>query len=448
MRFNLKKRDFVRIVSFTSALVLTLGIFTFSFYRKSEQYHSSLENGYASALSDLTDHLSCIDETLQKQIYANTATQLSTLASTLFKESGGAKSALSHLPIEQADANAIYRFLSQVGNYSLSLASKAAAEQKITQSDRETLQSLSNYASSLSNTIGDLNATLDGDGIWDGEIEYAISGLKSSEISQIAAAAESITQTVSSYPTLIYDGPYSDHIDRKTPMYTMDKLNVSQDTARQNASKFLMCDLNNVEYIGDESSITPAYIFECDECICAVTKSGGALLYITCAREAQSSKFTEEQAIAAARNYLKTAYSGNFTESYYVTANGICTVNFAYTQDGVICYPDLVKVAVALDDCKVVEVEARGFIMNHYNREITSKKHSADQAKAVLSEALTVRKTATCIVNPDTAGEVLCYEFSCVTDDGKEILVYVNCDTLEEEDILLIERTDGGVLTR
>ena len=36
-------------------------------------------------------------------------------------------------------------------------------------------------------------------------------------------------------------------------------------------------------------------------------------------------------------------------ESYYVINNNICTINYAYVQDGAVCYSDLVKVGVALD---------------------------------------------------------------------------------------------------
>ena len=36
-------------------------------------------------------------------------------------------------------------------------------------------------------------------------------------------------------------------------------------------------------------------------------------------------------------------------ESYFSTNDGICTINFAYMEDDVVCYPDLIKVNVALD---------------------------------------------------------------------------------------------------
>jgi len=45
-------------------------------------------------------------------------------------------------------------------------------------------------------------------------------------------------------------------------------------------------------------------------------------------------------------------------ETYYLNENGIITINYAYNQDDVIMYPDLIKVKVALDDGALFSVVA------------------------------------------------------------------------------------------
>lgn len=40
-------------------------------------------------------------------------------------------------------------------------------------------------------------------------------------------------------------------------------------------------------------------------------------------------------------------------ESYHLTENNIMTINFAYQDGGALCYPDLVKVGVALDNGEI-----------------------------------------------------------------------------------------------
>ena len=42
-------------------------------------------------------------------------------------------------------------------------------------------------------------------------------------------------------------------------------------------------------------------------------------------------------------------------ETYYLKQEGMLTINYAYEQDGVIMYPDLIKVKVALDDGRILK---------------------------------------------------------------------------------------------
>ena len=59
---------------------------------------------------------------------------------------------------------------------------------------------------------------------------------------------------------------------------------------------------------------------------------------------------TYEQAVEKGRAWLESQGFRSMKESYYMTDEGVCVVNFAYSQNGVTCYPDLIKVGVALDN--------------------------------------------------------------------------------------------------
>ena len=58
--------------------------------------------------------------------------------------------------------------------------------------------------------------------------------------------------------------------------------------------------------------------------------------------------------------------------SYYESSGGIATINFAYVQDNVTCYSDLVKVRVALDTGEIVGLATNGYIMNHAERNLSA----------------------------------------------------------------------------
>jgi len=52
------------------------------------------------------------------------------------------------------------------------------------------------------------------------------------------------------------------------------------------------------------------------------------------------------------------------------------------------------------------------------------------------------------LVPTDSVEEKRCYEFSCIAADGQEILVYINTATLAEEEILILCKSDGGILVK
>ncbi len=66
------------------------------------------------------------------------------------------------------------------------------------------------------------------------------------------------------------------------------------------------------------------------------------------------------------------------------------TINFAAQQGEVLCYPDLVKVSVALDNGRVVGFESEGYLMNHTLRDLPRSPVSLGKAQAALSPALDI----------------------------------------------------------
>ena len=146
--------------------------------------------------------------------------------------------------------------------------------------------------------------------------------------------------------------------------------------------------------------------------------------------------------------YLANFKNTNFVKTYYFADEGVCTVNFAHKEGATVCYPDLIKVGVALDTGEIMLVEAGGYIANHTKRTITTPKYSVNEAREKLSPALKINSAKRCIIPTSGNMEKHCYEFDCIGLDNEEILVYVNVENLEEERILLVVKTDGGTLTK
>ncbi|MBQ2390853.1 MAG: germination protein YpeB [Clostridia bacterium] len=444
---HIKKRTFIRLIAFSVAVFLSLFGYILKLSGNVKNYEEQIANRYNSALIDLSDYLSEIDTVLQKELYTNTAASLCSLSAECARLSGAAKECLAQLPVSADYTDGIYRYLSQVGNYSLSLAKKVSTGGELDDNDYNNLESLKEYSSNLTEAIDGLQTDMDNNDNWLGEIRTDVESIEDAANSTLNSGAEDVSQSVQTYGELIYDGPFSDHIDAQTPAYLENSSPVSVDTAKRIAAEILDTDINEITHNGDEQSSMPSYLFTSGEGYCAITKSGGYCLYANIRQSADEQDVTAEKAVKIAKSYAKELYKCDFSESYYIIDEGICTVNLAREIDGVTVYSQLVKVGVSLDDGDIASIEARGFLMHHKNREIKTAAHTADEAKAKISDKLTVNSQSRVIILSDGNYEYDCYEFAC-TKDGQDILVYINTETLAEEKILIIQHVEGGTLTR
>ena len=82
----------------------------------------------------------------------------------------------------------------------------------------------------------------------------------------------------------------------------------------------------------------------------------------------------------------------NMKETYYLNENGIVTINYAYLQNDVVIYPDLIKVKVALDNGEILGIETKGYLNNHIDRSISKNLISKEEAKKELNKNLNIQR--------------------------------------------------------
>lgn len=443
MKFS--KRAVVRIVSFSVAVVLSVVTLAFFTTKRMSDYQTQIGYTYSMNLEELDGSLYNIGIALQKSLYASSATQLSNLAVELCTESTVAKNALSQLPFSSDELAGVNKLLSQVGDYTLYLSRKVIRGGTVEDDDRENLHALSKAAQSVSQSVNAVRAEYDKDGVWDSEIAQSLNQSAENGISEQLTGLEEL---LTDYPTLQYDGPFSDHMLNGEMKLLKGEVELSADDALKKAGQILGLDVSNFTKEADTAGNVPCYNFTDGEMSFSVTKQGGFVMYMRKFREIKEQTITYEQAVEKAEEYLKKHSKQTFVTTYYFADEGICTVNLAYKEGATICYPDLIKIGVALDNGEIVLVEAGGYIANHHTRTISTPKYSVNDAREKLSKALKINDVNRCIIPTDGKQEKHCYEFQCTGIDGEELLVYVNTQNLEEEQILLLLKTDGGTLTK
>lgn len=444
---QVSRRGKIRVRLYASVLILVLFSAFVINAQKASELSRQLNADAERSLSTLEACMSSINTNLTKGLYANTTPMLSSMAISLTRDAASAKNSLSALPLSDTQLDNMLKFLSQVGAFVSTLDRKLSLGEPITSEERNQLKQLIDVSQKLLSELDTITQ-----GVEDGSVSFKQAGStlqKSADQSvQIDSAFGDAEQTLTDYPTLIYDGPFSDHILNQAPKTLEGKTDVSKEKALEIASDFIGIDKSTLRFDSETNGVIETYNFFVDSINISVCKKGGAVLYLLGSSSAGESVISPEQAVENAKNFLSAKGYENMKESYYSTQDGICTVNFAYENEGVICYPDLIKLSVSLETGNIISFDARGYIMNHTDRPPVQSKISADEAKMSVSDYLTVMSSRLAVIPTDYKTEKTAYEFHCKTPDEQEVLVYIDVLTAKEDDILLLLYSDGGILTK
>ena len=446
MSFVLKRRTVVRIISFGAAAIIALsGAFLKAEYRLMDTRRKLIYR-YEAALEELNESIENIALNLEKAKYAVTPPGIEALSGEIAMEAGNAAAALSVLPIEQNKIASVTKFISQVGDYSLSVAKKSAKTGEISSDDINSLSELSITAADLSRRIDEIDTLYNSTAEWTKNINGAFSKITAE--TNLNTSLGEMEEALGEVPSLIYDGPFSDHItDRKSEMLAAyDEITLSK--GLEKASNFAGVSTGLLKLESEEKGSLPAYRFAFENGFISVSKQGGEIVYFRKNRSVNSSVKNYSDALKMATDFLSDKHQKGFAPTYYYTEEGVCVINFAYKTGNTLCYPDLIKVGVALDNGEILFYEAAGFLMNHKERTLKKPAHTQDEAKKIISTNLRVNSVDTCIIPTAGKNEVFCYEFHCTGNDNEDILVYINADDLSEEQILVLLKTDGGTLAK
>lgn len=439
----MSKRAFVRIISFLTAAAVTMGALVVIHSSRADSSETQLQYSYMRAAEDLSLSLDNIKTALNKGLYANSPEMMTRLSEKLWSEAANAKAALAQLPVEELNLEQTYKFLSQVGNYSQSLSRKVAMGEELNGNERDNLKTLYSYAEALSEKMWKAEKLVE-----DGEISFS-----DAQAAGGATGGVSVTEgfldfeeEFSDYPTLIYDGPFSDHIMEKDPLMLEGEKEISAEQALAEAIKF--SGTQDLSQSGEEGGKMPSYVFESGDTTVAVTKQGGFFSYMLKYRNIEEERLGAHDALEKAKEYMSAVGMEDVEETYYEISGGVCIYNFAGKQDdSIILYTDLIKVGVALDNGEIMSFDARGYLTNHTRRDLNEPQLSEEDAASKLSSELNIKSAQLCVIPDDGMNEKYCYEFYCSDSDGKQILVYLNADTGAEEQILLLQISGKGKLT-
>ena len=447
---RLKKGHMLSVIG---VFIIIIAVLITVLVRKEQDSKQASENSYNMAFYSLVDYVENVETYLAKSLISSTPEHGAETLTNVWREANLAQSYLARLPIESQKLENTEKFLNQVSDYSYSLSRKNIYNESLSDEDLKNLKDLHNYSVELENTLNQLSEDINSGRIKWNELSNKGTVAFAQQVStQTNDSFSNLEENFHEYSGLIYDGAFSEHIT-SSEKKGLTGNDIDEETAKQKVSEFVgQENIKEIQSLGfSENATIPEYNFSVktnleNDITISVSKKGGHIIYMNSNRTVNSEIISQEEANERGKEFLNNKGLNNMKETYYLKQDGIVTINYAYTQNDVVVYSDLIKVKVALDNGEVLGIETTGYLNNHTQRDTSKVKISKEEAKKTLNKDLEISSEGLAIIPTEYNTEILCYEFKGKVDD-REFLVYINAENGREEDILIITNTPNGTLT-
>lgn len=455
------KKAFIITVSILSTIILVMGIYLWTTAANLNATSASLENLYQRSFYELVNNVNNMEVEMSKLMVSNDSTSQQKILSSLKQQTSDAENSLSLLPLNAKVLAQTSDFMNQLNGYCTSLISY-----KDGSLESEDYKTLSQVHLSLSGIKDELNEIMER--IMQGYmISQHISGEDGGDFS---IQFSSFVNDTIEYPSMIYDGPFSESTTNK-PVRGLSSQQISEGDAEKIVGSIFGDKITNLSLIGETTGRFETYDFgvntSAKNYYVQITKNGGFLLDISANITEKPDTQTESEqshegetvdsesmnrkdeatkaAIASAEAFAKNRGLENMKSVWSASSENICYVNLAPVEDGIVMYPDLVKVKVEMSSGEIVGYEATGYATNHTEREDLIAQISESEARSKVGDSLTIDSTRLCVIPLDYVGETLAYEFAGEYG-GFKYYLYIDAYTGTQVRVLRIIQTSEGEL--
>ena len=380
-----------------------------------------LETAYRKSFYDTVAQVNNMDLDLSKALATSDSGAIQTYLVDVAVNSELAENNLQQLPIK--DENKFYttKIVNQVGDYAKYLNKKLIRGEKLSSTDRENLKNLYKANVALKDA---LQAVMEGM-----NDDFNFADMDDIGDNALLDNLNELQELSVEYPELIYDGPFSDgRDDREIKGLSGRKITEAEATdifgeifaaySPQNVS-FTGKSMGNIAAFGVQGEIKGDLIYA------QISETGGKLIMFSYSGSCGAVNYDGDAATEKALDFIEKTGVKDMKPVWINLSNNVYTINFAPEIDGAIIYPDLIKVRVCAETGMIIGLEATGYYTNHTERTVESPALTKAQARAKVSEDISVETARLAVVPTGENTETLCYEFSG-TLDGDVYYIYID----------------------
>ncbi|MBS3985868.1 MAG: germination protein YpeB [Selenomonadales bacterium] len=404
-----------------------------------------LENTYQRAFHELNFNMGAIEAELAKATVASTAEQTMIRLAAVWRQAYAAQEKMGQVPLGVAEFENTERFLARLGDAVLSVASTGVMP---TAQERKMLDKLSRQARELSNSLLVLQSTVLAENVRFTDLELRTLGDRAPRDSAVLGQFRQVEEQVQQFPEV----PMGDHVNIAVPpplAVTVAPTPIA--TAEANARQFVRhigADLRLQSQVTVTDAVVPHYSFvfahpeDANRRVTVeVVRNGGRVFQMFAERATAAPVLPGAELQARADRFLYERGIANMKLLGVEEWGGSVIFTYCYAADGILFYPDLLRVRVAQDNGEILSFEGNGYVKYHRERGNFSEVVGIAAATAKLNETLEVIAGPQRVVLFDRRGvEVLCWEFTVQRRGGTEqFLVYINAVTGREENIVRLD---------
>lgn len=408
---------------------------------ETQNYALQLENVYKKNYFELVDSVNTADNNISKLLASNNDDYQAKMLSNLAQGAKEMQSSIASLPLSSDNIIESVKFINQMSGYTQILEEKIAQGESLSEDDLQTLRQMHEALTEMKRYLNKMSTE-----IINGYNILQASNNIDGDYSEFSLNFAQIKADDTDYPTMIYDGPFSDSVVNQK-IKGLSGAEVSKEEAYKvidGAFKNIL----NLKYDGQTNGKFKTYNFSLlnsdnQKLFVQVTKVGGKLLTVSGTIETDVENTTTAQAEKIALNFATENGIENPTVVWNESLDGQAYFNIAPKQNGVVLYSDLVKIKIDLEFGNVIGYDAMTYYINHTTRKVESATVSVENAKQSIASSFEIKNQRLVLAPLDYNREILCWEFEC-TRDGATYYIYINALTGEEENILKVVETDDS----
>ena len=429
---NAQKAMPILIVTIVALLIILTCVLIayYQVYSSGKQKANVLEGVYTSSYYSMVDNVNNLAVDLSKYSSLTTTKAKTDTIQDMMVDCNYILAGLSVLPINEENVVSATKFFNQVNGLCEAYLNVLNNNETLT-NEQELM------FDKIGLVVGEIKSNFNNqaDGMYDTNFNFVDAGIfDNTGMNELSAGMGDLTDSTIEYPSMIFDGPFSTALETKN-VKGLPKEEVSKDQAYDYLKNTVYKNRKNVnisfanETDGDIATYNFNVEIEGKDFNAQVSKRGSLLITISSYAEGGDAIMSEEQAVEMAKTFANNIGFENMNNVWKEVNENVAYINLAPIIDGVIMYPDLVKVKVDLTSQEIIGFEAVNYALNHIDRDVEFNALLED-AEKLLGFDYEILETNKAVIRLESGKEIEAYEFITERIDGV-YFYYIDANNLQ-----------------